>query len=1507
MEFRQMERRKPIILGMAVLCLLVCAALLPMRADAAQGDTYSSGQTVTGSFDAVAGQDVATIRYYKDAAHTEYAFADFSYNESSGKYEYSFAAPYDGFKLDQGTGTVRDEYEGNATVIAEYFSTTRWDGAIDVSWYDETSTDFDIDTPAKLAGVAAIVNGTYDIETKDYHIKGDAQNYITHEQDDDAALIGGATGTAILGKKEHDFANRTIHITADLDMGGVDGSKIDHSANASQNVNSYPNWLPIGCEVTADPGDVNTMVKSAFNGVLDGGGHHVTNLYCYRYTYAGWQYSQGTGLVGCLGILYEGEESPTLSPAVRNLSLSGYVYGRRMVGGIVGVTGGGSNAIEGASVNETLLENLANHAWVYSTDSKGVGGIVASAYVNSGSIINCYNDGKISTTYSAPAGGIVGANEHMDIYCCYNRGKIDTGKNHYGRGIGGTGNSPGSFTVDSCYYLKGSGDDTSYPGYYTYNLPASVSINVTEMTDATMKDGTLLSALNVNGIAYVTGDDGYPVLYWEKESGNGNLVVTNPEGGTISVSASGSLSNGTVVYLKAEAQTGWNFRYFTLDNNQMTGDYVTVNGDTNVSAYMESSKAGVLRILPNAVCDISVKKNGLILVNGELQEVTGYPVAAGDSLYEGDKLLITATLKEGVVPDDPNMDYKAAVGSANPYTYQFTYTGTDREDSNSPVYTVDERINTDDVSLTLNVVAETTPKLWKYIPDTSWYDGNKTSYTITTPEQLAGLDSLVEEGNDFKGITISLGNNISLLNTDGTEGSRGWDGIGSAEHAFAGTFDGRGYRITDYNGVYAGLFANVEGDSSSDKAQIRNVSVYGTGTGQYASGIAGAAKYALISDCSSFLVLNGGSTYMAGILGKDNGGCVIQNCYNYGPVTGSGRMGGIVGDLSATGQVTDCINKGDVIAQSNSANQVGGMIGSTSGAVTRCANYGDVTGSARNIGGITGQATVATAIITDCYNVGSITYENGINALDSAGGLIGYGSIYQIINCHQYGTVKKQGNAGSAHIGSVIGRHVANSKSRISQVYARENANENGYVVDAMTLDELKAASAEFYASLNEADEASFVDQNVVLAAINGNNSFRLMNTVYPELATVVGTHVHSGGAATCVEQAVCDTCGLSYGELDPANHVERELRNAKDAVWTYDGYSGDTYCAGCNELLGTGIAIPADKTRQVVTFTVKIPGKEDQEKTYTAEEFDTLKTTGHPIGYMFGFKSKTIMAATEYVTLNDVMKDLGVSYNALDQIKVVCSGSTSEISGDDLRACKWYYDADGNRYEAPATFAITSSSLTGTLEEVAAVAQASDDLRFGYGISEKQYEDKEEVGGRRLVSPVLSVELMMKEETPVEGVHIHVEDYTKGSADTENKAVKHDGIVIADDMTFAGETEIVVASQDACVVALENADGSFTRLKGMVQDDGCHFVIDAGDEEISLVVAKKGDVDLDGSIVLKDKTMIRKMAANKYDASAIQNLAGDIDSDGSVTVKDKTMVRKMIAGKYEAAWDTLE
>lgn len=69
--------------------------------------------------------------------------------------------------------------------------------------------------------------------------------------------------------------------------------------------------------------------------------------------------------------------------------------------------------------------------------------------------------------------------------------------------------------------------------------------------------------------------------------------------------------------------------------------------------------------------------------------------------------------------------------------------------------------------------------------------------------------------------------------------------------------------------------------------------------------------------------------------------------------------------------------------------------------------------------------------------------------------------------------------------------------------------------------------------------------------------------------------HAHKGGTATCRDQAVCSICQSGYGELDKTNHVsETVLKNQKSATCTEEGYTGDTVCAGCGEMLKTGTRI---------------------------------------------------------------------------------------------------------------------------------------------------------------------------------------------------------------------------------------------------------------------------------------------------------------------------------------------
>ena len=71
-------------------------------------------------------------------------------------------------------------------------------------------------------------------------------------------------------------------------------------------------------------------------------------------------------------------------------------------------------------------------------------------------------------------------------------------------------------------------------------------------------------------------------------------------------------------------------------------------------------------------------------------------------------------------------------------------------------------------------------------------------------------------------------------------------------------------------------------------------------------------------------------------------------------------------------------------------------------------------------------------------------------------------------------------------------------------------------------------------------------------------------------------TCTHTGGSATCKDKAVCEICGEAYGELNPENHTGgTHIEHEKAATCTEKGYTGDTYCNGCNEKIADGSEIP--------------------------------------------------------------------------------------------------------------------------------------------------------------------------------------------------------------------------------------------------------------------------------------------------------------------------------------------
>lgn len=1414
--------RALVILAWTVITLFF---VMPVAAEESaaevQVQTVAAGDQLEGSFtpeelkvllrvSSLEKVDVATVRYIytNQAGKKTYGLAEITGDVESG-ITYSFQAPAAGFEAVEGASFTNKDPDAAATVVAACFRTDVWDGAVDVSWYDETSAAFHISTPAQMAGLAAIVNGNVDASCDGYEIKGDRVVSVTDAltakagsyQDPntvgttpfyyrldgtdykhcvtaiastykaDAVLPADQDGAAHLGLVAHNFANRTVILDSDLNLGGAPGAEIDHLRNYNSHtrdqihehfVNSYeyPNWTPVGGAYLGDLDDPATLSMAFFNGTFEGNGHRIDNMYCYRWSYPAekrmaYAYAEGTGLFGSVGGYYQSQGDPIdTSPAIRDMSVSGYVFGRRSVGGLIGTFGRGTNANWDNPIEEVYVENCANHAYAYSTDSKGVGGIVGHVW-SGGAIINCYNTGTLrSYEYCTVVSGICGENRGADICNCYNIGEISTSGMKVGYGIGSHA-AGDDYTVADCYFRDGDSyyecSVSKYQGYYYKNASSSVSVSVERMTDEQLTDGTLLDGLNTNGEAYVAGEGGLPVLAWEKSRPVSETVtVRQPEHGSITTSSSHSThATGTVVYLTHQADLGWSFRYYTLNGTRINTPHVTVNGNCVISAVYEEAKAGVLKIAECEDATITVIKTGTIVVDGEKQSVTDHPVADGDSLFEDDKLTVTVELKDGAVPEDPDLIYQGAYPTdyPKPYQYNWTYTGQDTSGSSSNNFEINKPM--DDISLTLSVDLLTARKTWLQVADTSWYNGSASTFTLTTARQLAGLDKLVSGGNSFSGKTIRLGQDVSFANDDGTAGKRWWNGIGLGNKAFSGTFDGNNKAVRNLLTSEKGFF-----DYCSN-ATIKNLTAYGSGEGAGASGICAKAGNTSFANCSSYRTLTtsaASGAYLGGILGEETGGCSITGCYNYGDIHALGEgltyLGGIVGSVK-TGSIVHSVNCGMIRKTGVAMSYVGGVAGQSSATISRCANYGDVTGASGSIGGVIG-FSITGMTLNDSYNVGEVTCDRGQYADDGLGGLIGYAQSFNVSNCFNYGVVSKKGGAVTEHVGGVFGiagvrGATPKSTDKTSNVYFSTTS--SVFAVDGNVLTMLNRNTT-YYQGLNVATPADFASATGVLTRINGNSAFSLVNGKYPEL-TSPSWHHHSGGTATCSKRAVCSSCGLSYGSYDSANHDGEEVKTGRiEPEWVTDGTTGDIICSTCKAVIQQGTAISADRDAQALTVSFARDGTVFRTVEYSREQLDQLAEV-NPISWQYGPGMASRLYTTRYVTLDRLMAVGGYSMSdGLTSVTVVTSAAEKDFTrGKLLDESRYYYDIPNELYRSVSA-AIAIYSCRGDEElEVLEENQKHRGLVFGHGISSTIFQNGYIIGADTFLEPVNALTINVSEE----------------------------------------------------------------------------------------------------------------------------------------------------------------
>ena len=447
-------------------------------------------------------------------------------------------------------------------------------------------------------------------------------------------------------------------------------------------------------------------------------------------------------------------------------------------------------------------------------------------------------------------------------------------------------------------------------------------------------------------------------------------------------------------------------------------------------------------------------------------------------------------------------------------------------------------------------------------------------YQIGTADELVWFAKQVNGGSTA--ISGVLTAEIDLNGFD-------WTPIGSSAKKFSGSFDGAGYAIKnltiDYQTaksgerLYLGLFGYAEG-TKDNRAAIKNLTVQGS--------VNAGSEFSVYSGNVAGVVACGSYVDVSGVISRVN----VTVDAKVGSACGVGGLAGVLINSTAT----NCGSEGNVSGVKN----LGGLCYEFyAGTMTGCYNTGAVSGSGTCVGGIMGYAKQAA--IKDVYNTGAVSTTKNL-----VGGLVGEMENSSLTNGYSTGKITVSESGGSS-VGAAVGW--ANT---LSNVYYLEGTSEKGVGRDGnatvKTAEELKAASMPaalgdgFKRDLGNINGGYPVlswqtsdckhtggteikDAKDATCTENGYTGDTYCKDCGDKLESgkVIPAAGHKGGTATCKDKAVCEVCQQPYGELNKNNHTGgTEVKDAKDATCTENGYTGDTCCKGCGAKLESGKVIPA-------------------------------------------------------------------------------------------------------------------------------------------------------------------------------------------------------------------------------------------------------------------------------------------------------------------------------------------
>lgn len=1018
------------------------------------------------------------------------------------------------------------------TVYADYISVV-WDGTVDLTWYDAEQSVYDIRYPAQFAGAAVLCNGLFnDIPTREITVSGkrakipdlvdaggnavgldetlnrkelhgkirtaDGSGYQTFPD-----LDGDAVSTTVVGDLNlvdiynskfdsgsnnvvssdnfwygsEDFTGKTIRLADDLDMGGrVNGLKTVFGSW------SGPNYISLGGNYCMDASNGYTRIYAGFNGVLDGCGHEVYNIYFNRSTSA-FGDCAGCGLVGVLGVSRV-ELGTQGKPVVKNVAVDGYFRAGRMSGGIVGSMGHSKGAKVDSCINFATVQSL--------NGGKGQGGIVGNGSFSpefgdrQPTVSNCVNFGYICTGYNKNAGGLVGLSELLisDSYTVGFAAGEGNGNEEAGN-IFGTNN--GGAVWYNCYGLEGSATAVkNNPGVTTplaYGATKGSAMRMISSLD-TMRTAVFSGLLNGKVKSGAPDENGYMNSDDDIISNTKRNWVSSEDVVWISPQVQKSLKEMAAYHdpqtiLKDKTAEGVAEALLKTD---MTGLPVPAAFATELSALKELKTSGTPKTeyLSNETFDTGNHAKQAespqdpdgnefavwaVFDDGSYTQISDYTVIyqnGGNAFRAGDtKVTIEAnfggqTLKKTV----PVVVTEAELLSL----------GVVSQPKNS-LYSKDEYFNPDGLILQMqygsgdgkNVTvskkiraefSETGTVIRQYVDTVQGTDNYETlseeaaeayqfSFTPSVEKKLGTNDKKVVVTHTYADTALTAEIPVTVLAT-----AVGGDQIIKDPTTTTIHISNEDEFIWFANQISSDLdpdlYAVLENDITITRTSFLPVGVKDKKIVSYQGVFDGNGhKITLNLERSG-----SGAEGRAALFYKIASGAEVKNLTVAGSITGSDMTAGITVLLSG-GTISGCTNQAKITSTKSIAGGILAQTDAENGRVEACANEGSVSG-AGNTGGIAGSFTGKNGVMTACQNAGVIqNTDESYKTESAAGGLAGTLGAAIISLSKNTGSVSGVHNAVA---GGIAGKVTVSNTPVIDSCYNRGSVTVKGLIAEVGTV-----------------------------------------------------------------------------------------------------------------------------------------------------------------------------------------------------------------------------------------------------------------------------------------------------------------------------------------------------------------------------------------------------------------------------------------------------------------------